>query len=290
MGVLAFDTSNFQRFGVYAMPIGGAGNKWETIVYLKKNTVVINPVESRFLVNDRPVTGITTGKPVIVKDISGQPIATLEKTTDGVVILKAPRYNLEEVRTNGKKIEVIPSVELKNRLGGLCGNFMKPIVSQTVTSQCVMSKPELEVASWMIPSASVSSSVPSHLMSELKKETEMCSKVMVQPTKVAKAYKAATGRCTILRHLTEQLPGKMCFSKVPVTQCGPSCKSQGSEMTVKTVPFTCLPLGRQAKHYVTKVQRGEPMPELASMETSYTTQMRQPAHCVHALVSSVRGF
>merc|ERR1719423_566755 len=120
-------------------------------------------------------------------------------------------------------------------------------------------------------------------MSELKKETEMCSKVMVQPTKVAKAYKAATGRCTILRHLTEQLPGKMCFSKVPVTQCGPSCKSQGSEMTVKTVPFTCLPLGRQAKHYMTKVQRGEPMPELATMETSFTTQMRQPAHCATPL-------
>merc|ERR1712112_625787 len=218
--VIAVDASNFHRFGVYAR--SETGNKWptlwETTVALKMNLVEIIPVSSKVLVNDRPVTGITTGKPTIVKGISGQPIATLEKTTDGVVILKAPRFNLEEVRTNGKKIEVIPSVELKNKLGGLCGNFMKPIVSQTVTSQCVMSKPELEVASWMIPSASsssVSSSVPSHLMSELKKETEMCSKVMVQPTKVAKAYKAATGRCTILRHLTEQLPGKMCFSKVP---------------------------------------------------------------------------
>merc|ERR1719295_1791804 len=275
--VIAVDASNFHRFGVYAR--SETGNKWptlwETTVALKKNIVVINPVSSKVLVNDRPVQ-ITTGKPTIVKGFSGQPIATLE-----------------EVRTNGVKIEVIPSVEMKNKLSGLCGNFMKPIVSQTVTSQCVMSKPELEVASWMIPSASsssVSSSVPSHLMSELKKETEMCSKVMVQPTKVAEAYKAATGRCTILRHLTEQLPGKMCFSKVPVTQCGPSCKSQGSEMTVKTVPFTCLPLGRQAKHYMTKVQSGEPMPELATMETSFTTQMRQPAHCVHALVSSVRGF
>merc|ERR1711973_900424 len=75
------------------------GGKWETMVHLKKNTVVINPVSSKVLVNGRPVTGITTGKPTIVKDVSGQPIATLEKTTDGVVILKAPRYNLEEVRT-----------------------------------------------------------------------------------------------------------------------------------------------------------------------------------------------
>merc|ERR1712200_36277 len=280
--------TKFNRFGVYAMPIG---NKWETMVIMKTVTVEINPVSSKVLVNDRPVQ-ITTGKPTVVKGVFGESIATLEKTTDGVVILKAPRFNLEEVRTNGKKIEVIPSVEMKNKLSGLCGNFMKPIVSQTITSQCVMSKPELEVASWMMPSvsSSVSSSVPSHLMSELKKETEMCSKVMVQPTKVAKAYKAATGRCTILRHLTMQRPGKMCFSKVPVTQCGPFCKSQGSEMTVKPVPFTCLPLGRQAEHYMTKVQSGEPMPELASMETSYTTQMRQPAHCVHALVSSVRGF
>merc|ERR1712198_351612 len=288
---LALDVSNFHRFGVIIE--AESGNKWGTLVFLKNNLVEINPVSSKVLVNNRPVTGITTGKPTIVKGRSGQPIATLEKTTDGVVILKAPRFNLEEVRTNGKKIEVIPSVEMKNKLSGMCGNFMKPIVSQTVTSQCVLSKPELEVASWMIPSvssSSVSSSVPSHLMSELKKETEMCSKVMVQPTKVAKAYKAATGRCTILRHLTMQRPGKMCFSKVPVTQCGPSCKSQGSEMTVKPVPFTCLPLGRQAEHYMTKVQSGEPMPELASMETSYTTEMRQPAHCVHALVSSVRGF
>merc|ERR1712198_169065 len=205
--VLALDVSNFHRFGVIAN--SQSGNKWETLVFLKNNMVEINPVSSKVIVNDRPVQ-ITTGKPFIVKGRSGQPIASLEKTTDGVVILKAPRFNLEEVRTNGKKIEVIPSVELKNKLSGLCGNFMKPIVSQTVTSQCVLSKPELEVASWMIPSASssVSSSVPSHLMSELKKETEMCSKVMVQPTKVAKAYKAATGRCTILRHLTMQRPGK----------------------------------------------------------------------------------
>merc|ERR1712198_738311 len=198
---LALDASNFLRFGVIVE--AESGNKWGTLVFLKNNLVEINPVRSKVLVNNRPVQ-ITTGKPFIVKGRSGQPIATLEKTTDGVVILKAPRFNLEEVRTNGKKIEVIPSVELKNKLSGLCGNFMKPIVSQTVTSQCVLSKPELEVASWMIPSvsSSVSSSVPSHLMSELKKETEMCSKVMVQPTKVAKAYKAATGRCTILRHLT----------------------------------------------------------------------------------------
>merc|ERR1719300_2215814 len=86
--VIAVDASNFHRFGVYAR--SESGNKWptlwETTVALKKNIVVINPVSSKVLVNDRPVTGITTGKPTIVKGFSGQPIATLEKTTDGVII------------------------------------------------------------------------------------------------------------------------------------------------------------------------------------------------------------
>merc|ERR1712198_690270 len=80
--LLALDASNFHRFIVYARSQIG---KWETVVILKNNEVEINPVSSKVLVNNRPV---------IAKDISGQPIATLEKTTDGVVILKAPRFNL----------------------------------------------------------------------------------------------------------------------------------------------------------------------------------------------------
>merc|ERR1719249_495085 len=43
--LLAFDSSNFNRFGVFAMPIGG--DKWETIVHLKKNKLEINPVSSK---------------------------------------------------------------------------------------------------------------------------------------------------------------------------------------------------------------------------------------------------
>merc|ERR1719317_1601743 len=171
---------------------------------------------------------------------------------------------------------------MMNSVDGLCGDFQG--VTSSSTKQCAYSKPELRMASWMVPSNS--SSVPTHLMSELKKETEICSKAMVQPTKVAKAYKAATGRCTLLKHLTMDRPGKKCFSKTPVTQCGPSCKPQASKLTVKPVDFTCLPLGRQAEHYMSKVNKGVQMPELANLDTSFTTEMAQPAHCIHALVPS----
>merc|ERR1712183_282413 len=189
---------------------------------------------------------------------------------------------------------------MKNKVAGLCGSFQKTISSTgshgaTVTGSlsCVYSKPELEVASWTVPkvgSGSGSVSIPAPLMSELKKESQQCARVTLNPTKVAKAYKAATGKCTLLRHFAIQQGGKMCFSKVPVTQCGPSCKSQDSKMTVKTVEFTCLPAGRQAVFYLNEVMQGELIPELKNMETSFSTQMPQPSHCVHALVSSIRGI
>merc|ERR1712029_706072 len=86
-------------------------------------------------------------------------------------------------------------------------------MSETVTGHCVYSRPELEIASWMIPTGSSSVMSPS-ILSELKKETEICPKMTVEPTKFAKAYKVATGKCTILRHLIQKRPGQVCLSKV----------------------------------------------------------------------------
>merc|ERR1712029_1052769 len=94
----------------------------------------------------------------------------------------------------------------------------------------------------------------------------------VNVPKVSKAYKVATGKCTILRPLIQKRPGQVCLSKIPVTQCGPSCKPQKSQLTLKAVPFTCLKEGPVVEKLVAKV-------------TSFTAQVRMPSHCVHALVS-----
>merc|ERR1712121_263334 len=102
----------------------------------------------------------------------------------------------------------------------------------------------------------------------------------VLPTEVAKAYKVATGKCTILRR-----PRQVCLSKIPVTQCGPSCKPQKSQLTVKAVPFTCLPEGPVVEKLIAKVIIGQELPELATKVTSFTAQVRMPAHCIHALVT-----
>merc|ERR1712029_1075802 len=261
--VVAADCSAFHRFVIEAQHV--EQDIWNTEIILKKNLIKIVPSAAlpEVLVNGKKIE-IPVGKVVLVKDIADHTvIAEVLMTPDHVVVVKAPRFLLEEVKTNGKIIEVVPSVQLKNKLCGLCGNFQKPIMSETVTGQCVFSKPELEIASWVIPTGSSSVMTPS-ILSELKKETEMCPKMTVVPTKVAKAYKVNTGKCTILRHLIQKRPGQVCLSKVPVTQCGPSCKPQKSHLTVKAVPFTCLPEGPVVEKLIAKVIIGQELPELAT--------------------------
>merc|ERR1712212_1267443 len=290
--VVTGDCSTFHRFAVMAVPV--QQGVWSTEIILKKNLIKIIPTGSlpKVLVNGQPMEfPVGSVDTVVVKDIADHTIvAELSMTPDHVVIVKAPRFLLEEVKTNGHIIEVIPSVQLKNKLCGVCGNFKKPILTETVNGHCVYSKAELEIASWIIPSEHTV--MTPKIISELKKETEICSKFTVQPTKVAKAYKAATGKCTLLRHLVQMRPGKVCISKIPVTQCGPSCKPQKSQMTEKPVPFTCLPQGRLAEHYLAKVTAGQALPELATKETSFAAQVRMPAHCIHAPVTpmSSRGI
>merc|ERR1712029_648025 len=242
---------------------------WNTEIILKKNLIKVVPAPTlpTVLVNGKPIV-IPVGKVVIVKDIEDHTvIAEALMTPDHVVVVKAPRFLLEEVKTNGQIIEVVPSVQLKNKLCGVCGNFQKPIMSETITGHCVYS------------------TMMSLMHNELKEETEMCPKMTVSPTKVSKAYKVATGRCPILRHLIQKRPGQVCLSKVPVSQCGPSCKPQKSQLTVKAVPFTCLPEGPVVERLVAKVIIGQELPELATKVTSFAAQVRMPAHCIHALVT-----
>jgi len=282
--LITADCSKYHRFGVTTRSI--EGNQKQVKIYLKKNVVEIVPSSSGLMVH---VNGQIKNVPVsesIEVTVSGEAIATISKTLDGVIVVRSPQLLLNELRTNGKVIQVFPSLLLKNKLCGVCGDFNGQIQADVSgPKKCIYSKPELQVASYLIPSASCPSTTSS-IMSELKVENEQCAKVHVEPTKVAKSYKIATGKCTLLRHLTLQRPGQMCISKVPVTQCGPSCKSEQSHQVEKSVPFTCLPLGRLAEHYMLKSQSGNTLNELLSMETTFTTTMKQPRHCVHSLVSS----
>merc|ERR1711982_303143 len=255
--VLAADFSSFHRFIVKGQYVMG---QWIAEITLKKNIIQIQkrgPRDIQVRINGQPVEfSRSNGWTVMAKDINDQSdIAEVQYTPVGgweSVRIRAPRFLLEEVNTDGQNIEVVPSAELKGKLGGLCGNNQKPIRSvETLAGHCVYSKPELEIASWVVPTwiipTSYSTLSPS-LLSQLKKETEICSKVTVQPTQVAKAYKAFTGKCTVLKHTEAKDEShlnlhRICVSKVPITSCGPSCKSGADGYVEKEVPFVCPQAG-----------------------------------------------
>merc|ERR1711973_713590 len=182
--MIAHDASTYRRFMVLVTPITSQ-NLLKTHILLKQNEIEIIPSSSSPIVtvNSKKIE-LPVSKEVKITGILGTNtnaiIATLLRTTDGVVVIKAPHFLLEEVATNGKQLQIIPSPLLKNKVAGLSGSV----------------------------------SIPAPLMSELKKESQQCAKVTLNPTKVAKAYKSATGKCTLLRHLSIQRGVKMCFSKV----------------------------------------------------------------------------
>ena len=92
-----------------------------------------------------------------------------------------------------------------------------------------------------------------------------------------------------MKHIIVPRPRKLCISKVPVSVCGPTCKAEQGQKVEKMVPFVCLPEGRMAEHYARKVHAGESIPELMTMETSFTTKIEQPRHCVPVSGSSGYG-
>merc|ERR1719290_975573 len=179
--VVAADCSAFHRFAIKAQHI--KQGVWNTEIILKKNLIKVVPTATlpTVLVNGTPIQ-IPVSKVVIVKDIEDHTIiAEALMTPDHVVVVKAPRFLLEEVKTNGQIIEVVPSVQLKNKLCGVCGNFQKPIMSETVTRHCVYSKPELEIASWVIPTGSSSSVLTSSRSAQDRCASPRCQSPSADP-------------------------------------------------------------------------------------------------------------
>merc|ERR1719334_1499300 len=297
---IAADFSTFHRF---AVNVQRTHYLYNTDIILKKNKIQVRYTSGnvqlpipQLLVNGKPME-IEVGRNIIAKDIDDQSdIATISMASDHYLVIRAPRFLLKGVIAMKSSVIVAPSAQLKGKISGLCGNIQTPIVSQSLTGQCVYSRPELEIAAWTIPTGESSSSISPSIRTQLKKETEICSKITVQPTQVAKAYKAFTGKCTVLRHYILPTPSflenEMCVSQVPLPTCGPSCRPQNSEMIEKVLPFTCLNLDGgnvDAKRIERMVRRGELVPELEGLPTDIMHRVRMPAHCTHALVTPISG-
>merc|ERR1712241_779495 len=112
-------------------------------------------------------------------------------------------------------------------------------------------------------------------------ETEMCIKLSNLPNGGISSfssvgYESLSGMggsgCMEHRHEMRELMSennKLCFSKIPLLTCKRQCHSVG--MREKRIGFTCMPeYDRKTQHIAEKVRRGETVPELRNLPTTFT--------------------
>ena len=168
----------------------------------------------------------------------------LFRSADNVMILKSSKVS---VHFDGKRVKVEGSNLLKNKLCGLCGdNNNKKVADVPSPRQCLLSKPELEVASYRVSLPSKTCSpLPGHLRAELERETERCVKFSNKPTTGISSgpvrSESPTGygsQCVRHHHELVEQPGRgeTCFSRLPVIACGGSCHRVG--VKEKRVSYT----------------------------------------------------
>ena len=118
---------------VIPIPFGPSKYLLRTHIKLKLNKIEIIPntisgSSQIVIVNSKMIRLPVAGKAVKITGIfehgDDGPLSTnLLRSTDGVVVIKAPRFGLEEVATNGTHLQIIPSPLMKNKVSGHCGSF-----------------------------------------------------------------------------------------------------------------------------------------------------------------------
>ena len=168
---------------------------------------------------------------------------TLCRSKDKVVILKSSKIS---VLFDGKKVKLHGSNLLKNKTCGLCGNNNnKKIACVPSPRQCLLSKPELEVASYRVSLPSKQCSpLPGHLRAELERENERCIKFSqkttsgIYSTYIQSESLYSPGECMKHHHeiVDKYTRDELCFSMIPILECGSSCHPVG--VREKRVSFT----------------------------------------------------
>merc|ERR1712027_232035 len=294
--LLSGDCSKAMSYGVLVRPLESSSSyshesKKEVKVFIGKTEFTMKPEgeDVAVKVNGSPIRMMTEKK--TIKGVAGHIDAKISMSKDKVVILESSKIN---VLFDGKRIKVEGSNLLKNKLCGLCGDSNNKMVGDVPSPrQCLLSSPKLEVASYRVSLPSKQCSpLPGNLMAELKKETEieMCIKLSNLPNGGISAssslgYESLSGMggsgCMEHRHEMHELVSennKLCFSMIPLLTCKRQCHSVG--MREKRIGFTCMPeYDRKTQHIAEKVRRGETVPELRNLSTTFTKMRSMPVDC-----------
>merc|ERR1712018_854744 len=209
--LLSGDCSKAMSYGVLVRSLESSSSyspesKKEVKIFIGRTDITMRPEGEHVIVrvNGSPIE-VPTVERHVIKSEQGHIIAKIIMSKDKVVILKSSKIS---VFFDGKRVKLEGSNLLKNKLCGLCGdNNNKKIGDVPSPRQCLLSKPKLEVASYRVSLPSKPCSpLPSHLRTELERETERCVKCSTKRTTgISSAYIQSEslyspGECTKYHH------------------------------------------------------------------------------------------
>ena len=202
------------------------------------------------------------------------------RTADSVIELETP---YTRVIYNGETIE-IEHLTAQSKECGLCGDKNGDRkVDVKSAQQCATQTYEQAALSYRVQR---SCSTLKSRQQQVKSQQQICEKEVKQQQKQAKVPVSRTlqgllEKCKQTKHSVVRQGDRLCISQIPIVECGSGC-SPRSEI-IKEVTFTCLPANRERvnKLYAEKVKRGEILPELRTMDKTFSVRMSVPVTCSH---------
>merc|ERR1719357_506089 len=194
---------------------------------------------------------------------------------DGVYAIVSKKYGVH-VLADGKHMEVKSYQHiLRDRVTGLCGDLNGEKTADLKSAKkCMMTEPKLAALSFMLEDGKCRG-MTSEEKTELRKEEENCVRKETIPTKVSRIFEAETRPRPELKHLIEEVKGKICFSKEMIRTC---VRSFPKEIKAKVVEFTCRSRPH-AEVLKRRVEAGELVEELKTYSTTHSRTIYQPKHC-----------
>jgi len=201
---------------------------------------------------------------------------SISRSMDDVITLETPD---SIIHYDGITLEV--QAKLITSMGllcGLCGDNNRDSRADLMTpSSCIYQSDHLAADSYRHQTSQCSALPQSHL-DLVAVEEEQCLMYKTEQAHISSQMSPWMTLGWIMKHSIIQKHGKTCISKVPVITCQPGYVAQSH--ISKSVSYTCLSTSNKvAKLYVDKVERGDILTELKSLDTHHTHSLHMPLSC-----------
>jgi len=224
---------------------------------------------------DGKAVSVAKNKKVSVHSSDHISLYSISRSMDDVITLETP---VSLIHYDGIKLEVQSKLIIPmGQLCGLCGDSNKDSRTDLQSpSSCIYKSDHLAALSYRHQSSQCSV-LPQSQLDLMAVEERQCLRYMTEQSHIS-SQMSPMSLGLVMKHSIIEKEGKTCISKVPVTSCQPGYLTQSTIQ--KSVSFTCLTTSNKVvKLYVDKVERGDILPELKSLDTHHTLTLQMPLSC-----------